>query len=507
MHFALLAVLLGTLPVAHVGETLAVPTPGTLLEPGHFHAAVRIPHEPDRLFIIGKWTMQDLRVTIVRDGRRIELRGAQLPGARFGVELPPDAWQSRAVEIDGSSVNQSGAPKLVAGTALYARATISWPAIALFGIFAGFAIAATLLAFVTRSALTGWFAGTMTMDAAAALPVLGAIRPPALVNQSLHAIVVTLAIFASIGFARSYFGRVVMPKRTVLFAALIGLVQAIYIAGSDVWQDRWFSIPQPFDLLLFISLSIVFAGIGIGAIRGGRRDAAWFVVAALFEILGFFAQEARFPIPGDVLANGLSVVALSCGLAFALRRREGQLELEVRIDALTGLANRGCFDKTLVLEWSRVARRGGMLAVIMLDVDHFKRYNDVYGHLRGDETLRTIGTALGIIVQRREDCVARYGGEEFIAILPESDVQSALIVAEQIRTEIALLGIPDADGAGVVTVSVGVAALAPAMADGPNTLVALADEALYEAKRAGRNRVIAHPACVANADEVATLTS
>lgn len=118
MHFAILAVLLGALPVAHVGETLAVPSPGTLIEPGHFHAAVRLPHEPDRLFIVGKWTMQDLRVTIVRDGRRVELHGAQLPGARFGVELPPDAWQASAVEIDGTSVNQYGAPKLVAGTAL-----------------------------------------------------------------------------------------------------------------------------------------------------------------------------------------------------------------------------------------------------------------------------------------------------------------------------------------------------------------------------------------------------
>ena len=506
MHFAILAVLLGALPVAHVGETLAVPSPGTLIEPGHFHAAVRLPHEPDRLFIVGKWTMQDLRVTIVRDGRRVELHGAQLPGARFGVELPPDAWQASAVEIDGTSVNQSGAPKLVAGTALYARATSQWPAIALFGIFAGFAIAATLLAFATRSALTGWFAATMAMDAAAALPVLGAIRPPPIVNQSLHAIVVTLAIFASIGFARSYFGPTVMPKRTVLVAILVGFVQALYIAGSDVWQDRWWSIPQPFDVLLLISLSIVLAVVGIGAIRGGRRDAAWFVVAMVFEILGFFAQEVRFPIPGDILADGLSVVALACGLALALRRRKGQLELEIRIDALTGLANRGCFDKTLSLEWSRLARRGGRLAIIMLDVDHFKRYNDVYGHLRGDETLRTIGTALGNIVQRREDCIARYGGEEFIAILPESDLDAALVVAERIRSEIAILGIPDAEGSGVVTVSVGVAFTTPATADGPNSLVALADEALYEAKRAGRNRVVAHPACrSARPDDVATI--
>jgi len=495
MHFALLAVLLGTLPVAHVGETLAAPSPGTLLQPGHFHAAVRIPRELDRLFVVGKWTMQDLRVTIVRDGHRVELRGAQLPGARFGVELPADAWQAATVEIDGTSVNRSGAPKLVAGTALYARATSTWPAVALFGIFAGFALAATLLAFATRSALTGWFGGTMAMNATAALPVLGAVRPPPIISQSLHAVVITLAILASIGFARAYFGRAVMPRRTLLFVILIGIVQALYVAGSDVWQDRWFDIPQPFDLLLFISLSAVLAAIGIGAIRGGRNDAIWFVIAALCEILGFFAQEIPFPIPGDIVANGLSVVALGIGLALALRRREGQLQLETRIDALTGLANRGCFDKTLVLEWSRVARRDGQLAVIMLDVDHFKRYNDVYGHLRGDETLRTIGTALGIIVQRREDCIARYGGEEFIAILPESDLNAALIVAERIRSEIAVLGIPDADGTGVVTVSVGVAVVAPATADGPKSLVALADEALYEAKRAGRNRVVAHPVC------------
>jgi diguanylate cyclase (GGDEF)-like protein len=124
----------------------------------------------------------------------------------------------------------------------------------------------------------------------------------------------------------------------------------------------------------------------------------------------------------------------------------------------------------------------------MIDVDNFKRYNDRFGHPRGDDVLRLVGSALGATVQRREDCLARYGGEEFVALLPGMDLESARDVAELIRVAIEALGIPAAES-GCVTVSVGVAALVPADAMPPTDLIVLADAALYAAKHNGRNRV------------------
>lgn len=160
-------------------------------------------------------------------------------------------------------------------------------------------------------------------------------------------------------------------------------------------------------------------------------------------------------------------------------------------DALTELANRRNFDMTLEEEFNRAVRNSSSLALIMLDVDYFKRYNDIYGHAAGDECLRKISQAAKSCQRRAGDLIARYGGEEFALILPATDVEGAILIAENIRLAIRNLAIPHAGNeTGVVTVSAGVDAFIPVRElNKPVELIEVSDRALYTAKRSGRNRV------------------
>jgi len=175
-----------------------------------------------------------------------------------------------------------------------------------------------------------------------------------------------------------------------------------------------------------------------------------------------------------------------------------QLEIEKNIaqhnsitDSLTGLANRRYFDEALRTEFSRSKRSGSTLSLIMLDVDYFKKFNDSYGHLAGDDCLRQIGTTLKAIVARAPDIVARYGGEEFVVILPETVAPGAEALAERIREAIEALAIPHSasDTSDFVTVSLGVVTVYTTSLESPEQVVALADEAMYCAKNGGRNRI------------------
>jgi diguanylate cyclase (GGDEF)-like protein len=159
-------------------------------------------------------------------------------------------------------------------------------------------------------------------------------------------------------------------------------------------------------------------------------------------------------------------------------------------DGLTGLANRRQFDTALQNELSRATRSASSLALIMIDVDHFKKYNDIYGHLAGDECLRQISRVIQSAEGRSGDLAARYGGEEFALLLPSTDVSGALKVAEDIRKTIHELKIRhDGNFKGVVTISAGVNALEPVTdADTPASLIRVADEALYAAKSSGRDQ-------------------
>jgi diguanylate cyclase (GGDEF)-like protein len=170
-----------------------------------------------------------------------------------------------------------------------------------------------------------------------------------------------------------------------------------------------------------------------------------------------------------------------------------ELERLASEDGLTRLANRRTFEASYSDEHRRAVRNAAPLSVIMLDVDCFKRYNDRYGHLAGDECLRAVAAVLRERVRRAGDLVARYGGEEFVIVLANANLEGARQVAEQVRHAVEALGLPHgaSDVAPHVTISLGVASTVPRIGDDPAALVAAADSQLYRAKAGGRNRVCA----------------
>lgn len=162
------------------------------------------------------------------------------------------------------------------------------------------------------------------------------------------------------------------------------------------------------------------------------------------------------------------------------------------LDALTGIGNRRRFDQYLELEWQRCSRSGQPLSLVMGDVDHFKAYNDGYGHRRGDDCLRAVARVFDLALRRPADFAARYGGEEFVCVLPETDADGARIVADQIMAQLEALAVPHrfSPVASRVTVSVGVAtSLRPVPGRSWHALVEEADRWLYLAKARGRNRI------------------
>lgn len=174
-----------------------------------------------------------------------------------------------------------------------------------------------------------------------------------------------------------------------------------------------------------------------------------------------------------------------------LQAANQQLEVLSNTDGLTGLSNRHRFDQVWAQEWQRAVRQGLPLAVVMIDVDHFKLYNDQFGHPAGDECLRRVAAVLAHSVRRAGELAARYGGEEFVVVLPGLGANGALQEAERIRTEVSALGIPHtgSSAGAVVTVSLGVASRVPQREEGLYLLLQEADDALYQAKHGGRNRV------------------
>jgi diguanylate cyclase (GGDEF)-like protein len=167
-----------------------------------------------------------------------------------------------------------------------------------------------------------------------------------------------------------------------------------------------------------------------------------------------------------------------------------KLEALAMVDGLTGIANRRQFDQTLTKEWARMQRLEQPLAVLMLDVDWFKPYNDHYGHQAGDACLRAVAQALAGLC-RSSDLVARYGGEEFVLIAPAIDSANALALAQRACEAVQALALAHANTEpGVITVSAGVAVAVPDLSTSAQALLQAADAALYQAKAQGRNRAV-----------------
>ena len=173
-----------------------------------------------------------------------------------------------------------------------------------------------------------------------------------------------------------------------------------------------------------------------------------------------------------------------------LKRQADLLRQLSFLDGLTGIPNRRRFDEVMAMEWRRCGRSRLPLSLIMLDVDHFKAFNDHYGHQAGDDCLRIVSRVLAEQVQRPGDLVARFGGEEFVCLLPETNAEGAARIAERLRASVVAELIPHAASpvTGHVTISLGYAAAIPPTDQPPSVLLDHADRALYAAKREGRNR-------------------
>jgi diguanylate cyclase (GGDEF)-like protein/PAS domain S-box-containing protein len=205
----------------------------------------------------------------------------------------------------------------------------------------------------------------------------------------------------------------------------------------------------------------------------------------------WLSLRARVTSDGGLLTVLADVTQLKKSES-ALRQMTEQLKLLATTDGLTGLLNRRAFDSALETELARAKRENAPLSLVMIDVDRFKAYNDIYGHPAGDEVLKQVGAMLREVIRRPGDLVARYGGEEFAAILPNTDEDGAFFIADAFREGLHTLGLPHKGSEkGFMTASIGLTCLTPSDEGvNANELVRRADEALYNAKGAGRDRVM-----------------
>ena len=202
------------------------------------------------------------------------------------------------------------------------------------------------------------------------------------------------------------------------------------------------------------------------------------------------------PITQRVLSAKLRAMARIADMRKELEAASADLRRLSSIDGLTQLYNRRHFDETLELEWSRSSRTKEPLSLILCDIDHFKAFNDNYGHVAGDDALVRTGKTIMNTLQRPSDLPARYGGEEFAVILPSTPAVGAMVVAEQLRIAMDTIAIPHAfsDAAHIVTMSIGVSTYYPQHSKaGHIELLDAADRGLYRAKNKGRNRIELQP--------------
>jgi len=222
---------------------------------------------------------------------------------------------------------------------------------------------------------------------------------------------------------------------------------------------------------------IVVVGLGVQDIYATWSLRAWFIAALIVAI--------------DVL-----IMSMAVAIANEIRKRRGveaKLEQLANTDGLTGVATRRMLDSTLESEWKDAIRHGRSLSLLMIDVDNFKDFNDIHGHVLGDAALKMVADRITANLRRPSDLAGRYGGEEFCVILPETDLQGAVQVAESIRAAVGHQEVYDLGGKTLpLSVSIGVAAMSGLLAGGlpAQSIVREADERLYEAKAKGKNRVM-----------------
>ena len=310
-----------------------------------------------------------------------------------------------------------------------------------------------------------------------------------------------LIFYAWLFFAlNAYFARVFLeladydPNVDKAILALIA-ISAVELVGVFPGAPPWY---DGVGYLFFLLLTCTILVAGVRAARRDYRAARFFVVGSVGAVACLIARATY----ADWALIGIAWEALWFTVALADRMNEiareneniklswAELQVLAELDPLTGIPNRRAFDNQLQIGWTRALRAGTSLGVIMIDVDHFKEYNDAEGHVEGDLCLTKIAQACAASMMRNGDFLARYGGEEFGGILVTKTDEDIAVVAERMRVAVAELAIPHPTNPdGIVTISLGVARIRPSTRDNPLELVDAADEALYAAKSRGRNQV------------------
>jgi diguanylate cyclase (GGDEF)-like protein len=284
------------------------------------------------------------------------------------------------------------------------------------------------------------------------------------------------------------------PLNIRLFHQIFHADHEVFFAtsGEDALEFCQTNIP---DLIL---LDVIMPGLnGYEVCRRLKRDERTREIPVIFVTAKSDITEEEDGLAAgavDFIAKSASanVMRARVGTLIALKRQSDLLRQMARVDALTGLANRRHFDEVLSSEWRRCTRSGKPLSLMLIDLDHFKLFNDHYGHQAGDSCLQQVSACLKAGFARSHDLVARYGGEEFVCVMPETSLEGAEAKAQALEKAVRALRIPHEKSAvadGIVTISVGVAIAIPNVGDECAALILCADRSLYLAKDAGRGQV------------------
>lgn len=316
----------------------------------------------------------------------------------------------------------------------------------------------------------------------------------------------------------------------VLYAGVGGVILLAGVLSHFRRLDRWFNVYMGLCSFVAVTLSVAVMGVVADPQAEQLTQATiMYAMVVVYGVVGLRFQHAMLAgwmggLAGSVLAtvmgSGISweillrtymgSSLLGMFMVYYAERRDRDMFLQSRLlqiakwrteryahdldllsrqDALTALANRRHFDETLEQEWRRAGRHKSSLAILMIDVDNFKHYNDKLGHPEGDRCLRRVANLLAGHARRPGELVARYGGEEFVMIFPDTDHQQAVNLAEHVLDSVRRALIPQPDGLErwYVTISIGVSSTVPSERMTPSRLLVAADQALYEVKRNGRN--------------------
>ena len=269
--------------------------------------------------------------------------------------------------------------------------------------------------------------------------------------------------------------------QAAFWTAMSCLVGAAYTlaTAAELWRARAECLPsRTAAVFLLVTHAVIYGARAAGALVGGDMG-SW----AASIMIGLTLESLLQTV-------GMAFLLLAMMKERVELRSNEQLRALALLDSLTGVGNRRHFDKQLEIEVRRARRVGVPIALLMIDVDHFKSFNDAFGHQEGDRCLYTVARTIAALVRRPGDIIARYGGEEFAVLLPEIDLAGAMELAEAMRVAVRALGFKHSTEFGMVTISIGVATILPRQqGTSEEALLHAADRALYEAKAAGRDEV------------------